>query len=238
MIEVDDNVFKCGRHDLKPLNIMFSNQVFLEIVDLLHQYPTYEWLGFLKGRLNRDNILYLDNLTIPPQTVTGGSATLQEGYQLPTRANGEYLGVIHSHNNLGAFHSATDKEYMHNYQFSITVDNSLKFVAVIETALPCGGKTMLDCEVLLTNKVVTKEYPITVDKFKSEVNHSQWQYVPKEKADDFPASKNKYIKIPLDSGGVQYVPVKDYIKQQQVKIHSPNCQCKRCRRNRNYRPLL
>lgn len=117
---------------------------------LMDKYPSQEWLGYLVGKISEKENFFVEDLVIPPHSeATGGSAEAtplsydeEKGYTFFTPDN--CIGVIHSHNTMGAFHSGTDQEYVdRSFPVSITVSKrggDLEYDTVSNQTTPCGKK--------------------------------------------------------------------------------------------------
>jgi len=75
-------------------------------------------------------------------------------------------GMVHSHHNMGAFHSSQDDHHARNlYKFSIVLSNTSGYEATMRTKLPCGGFGYVKVELCLT------EYPeIDISKISEKKN--------------------------------------------------------------------
>ena len=116
---------------------------------LMDFYPNQEWFAYLVGKVSEENNVFVEDIVVPPHAdATGGSAEASApAYDSET---GRYLfhnplntvGVIHSHNSMGAFHSGTDHEHVdQNYLISITAAKrgaNIEFDTVCYVVTPCG----------------------------------------------------------------------------------------------------
>jgi Prokaryotic homologs of the JAB domain len=125
----------------------YDPQVKIEL--LMEEYPHKEWIGYLIGELKDDKIFVTDMIIPPHEEAYAASATAEPFHQ-PDNC----IGIIHSHNSMGAFHSGTDKEYVDsNYTISVTVasKDNLEFDAIAVRETPCGKRVRVKCEVVYVN---------------------------------------------------------------------------------------
>jgi len=85
-------------------------------------------------------------------------------------------GMVHSHHNMGAFHSSQDDHHARNlYDYSIVLSNAQGYEATMKKKLPCGGFGYAKVELRLT------ESPdIDLSKI-SEKKHELFSMTPAEK---------------------------------------------------------
>jgi len=115
---------------------------------LMDKYQYKEWIGYLVGEFYDNGDLYVSDVVIPPHEEASGASATAEPHHHPEKC----VGIIHSHNSMGAFHSGTDHEYVDgNYPVSITVakkaNSPLEWDADMVTETPCGKKVRFDCQV-------------------------------------------------------------------------------------------
>lgn len=114
---------------------------------LMGKYPHQEWLGYLVGRISEKENYFVEDLSIPPHKEVSGASAEAEPFHIPDKC----VGIIHSHNTMGAFHSAIDRDYVDkNFPVSITVSKrnaALEFDAVSYQETPCGKGTTLKGQV-------------------------------------------------------------------------------------------
>ena len=126
--------------------VLLGKIAYQKIELLMKKYKSTEWCGYLTGIIDVDDTIYADDLVIPPHL-----------YALPAYCEPvichepvNCVGYIHSHCNMGAFHSHTDLEYVdRNYPVSIVVanKNGLDFMAVSYRKTECGRYTFQDVPV-------------------------------------------------------------------------------------------
>lgn len=122
-----------------PKPVFLSPVAKRKIELLCMQYTNLEWVGYLVGTIAEHTIV--KDITVPPHTVTRGAMAEVEPFKQPKMC----IGVIHSHNVMGAFHSGTDDDYVdHNYPVSITAAMKqlgvITYDALVNTETPCGKK--------------------------------------------------------------------------------------------------
>ena len=88
-----------------------------------------EWLAGLTGELDG---LRITGMYFPKQTVSGARCEMQSGEMRPGT-----IGMIHSHNSMGAFFSSTDWEHM-NGQIEIVINERGEYEANVLDRLECG----------------------------------------------------------------------------------------------------
>lgn len=121
---------------------------------LMEAYPHQEWFAYLVGKITKQHDVCVEDISVPPHAYASGASAeaAKPSYDPNT---GKYIfhspancvGVIHSHNTMGAFHSGTDDAYVDkNYPVSITVAKrqgspDLEFDTVCFAVTPCGKAT-------------------------------------------------------------------------------------------------
>ena len=87
-------------------------------LDIMTSEYSVEVGGYLTGRVEEGNV-YIDDILIPPQIVTGGSVNIEPGDQIAlykkygTKCQ-KIIGHFHSHNTMGCFWSNVDLVNMRN----------------------------------------------------------------------------------------------------------------------------
>lgn len=139
----------------KPVtcSLIKSPTVFIEPIPrykielLMDKYPYQEWLGYLVGRVSEKENYFVEDLSIPPHKEASAASAEAEPFHIPEGC----IGVIHSHNGMGAFHSATDQAYVDkNFPISITVAKkagSIEFDTVSYQVTLCGKGITVKCLV-------------------------------------------------------------------------------------------
>lgn len=112
-----------------------------------------EWTGVYDVRDK-----YLHNFRLPKQEVSSGECEMLEDL------GGN--GVVHSHHNMGAFHSSQDDKHCRNlYEYSIVLTNNNGYEACRRIKLPCGGFGYVEVEIVLY-----KVPKVELDKIKERSN--------------------------------------------------------------------
>lgn len=129
-------------------SLVKSPIVFLEPVPkckielLMEKYPTQEWLGYLTGK-SEENRFFVGDLVIPPHSEVSVASAEAEPFHIPD----DCIGIIHSHNSFGAFHSGTDRDYVDgNFPVSVTVSkrtDELEFDTVSHVVTLCGKEIVI-----------------------------------------------------------------------------------------------
>ncbi len=128
-------------------SLIKQKTVFIESVPrekielLMDAYPHQEWLAYLVG-IEKEDCFFVEDISVPPHASVGSAYAEAVPFHQPKGC----LGVIHSHNTMGAFHSGTDHDHVDkNFPVSITVAKrtaNLEFDTVTYHITPCGKKTM------------------------------------------------------------------------------------------------
>ena len=179
----------------KP-KVTISRELSAQIGFLHSQCPeNREWSGLLIYEVIRGSVNDLENLEIKAHAVFPmdfGDATFTSfeasDYWLTafsrfpqidplTPTPGWYLGKIHSHHNMGVFHSATDKTDLHNTAPSLPM-----FLSLI-----VNYRCQTDCELAI--EIECEEKIITRLKWRLK----GWAEKIKENKIDTPASKRVYV---------------------------------------------
>lgn len=119
-----------------------------KIAYLMEEYPHQEWLAYLVGKKSDHDNFFVEDIFVPPHSEASTASAEAEPFNIPKRC----IGIIHSHHGMGAFHSATDKNYVDkNFPVSVVVafgeGNSFTYDAVSYQVTPCGERIVLDCTV-------------------------------------------------------------------------------------------
>jgi proteasome lid subunit RPN8/RPN11 len=103
---------------LAPLpRIHVAREVLDKIEMLMDRYPSTEWVGYLTGNTQNKEHYYITGISIPPHVSRGKAYAEVKPLHQPDNC----IGLIHSHNSMGAFHSAVDNDYVDdNYTISCT----------------------------------------------------------------------------------------------------------------------
>ena len=142
-----------GSEEFVQCSLVKKTKVFLypiprkKIELLMNSYPSQEWIGYLSGRiLEKEEInFFIEDLVIPPHKEVSAVSAEAEPFHIQEGC----IGVLHSHNGMGAFHSITDQDYVDkNFPLSITVSKKkeeLEFDIVYKATTPCGKRFTVSC---------------------------------------------------------------------------------------------
>ncbi len=124
----------------KP-KVIIKQQALVKIIMLLHKFPHIEWGAYCIGSKDKE-AYYIEDLKIPKQEVDKANVEFKE-----TNFPKNCIGWIHSHNNMDAFLSATDKASASIYDVTIVVNNKLEFAVAVKIKLSCGRCALADTTV-------------------------------------------------------------------------------------------
>ena len=142
---------------------------------LMDAYPRCEWFGYLIGERSGTGF-FVEGIVIPPhKTATAGSAEA-EPFNTPENC----IGVIHSHNIMGAFHSGTDQAHVDkNYPVSTTVakrTNALEYDTVCNIKTQCGKMMSLKCGTKYVAQPPVFDEEAFVKKSKENIDKGKTKY--------------------------------------------------------------
>ena len=122
-----DNFGECGFCQTQEDEILqVSFELWSEWLHVMHRMGNKEWGGVFSVK---DKVI--SDFKIPKQEVTSSECEFLE------ELGGE--GILHSHHELGAFHSAQDDKQARNlYEYSVVI-SSKGYIAVKRVRLPCKG---------------------------------------------------------------------------------------------------
>ena len=149
-------------------NVYVTPTAYSKITALMEHFDV-EWLGYLIGKWEGDNV-HVTDLSIPEQKTTGGSVDHVEG-ELPRG----HVGVIHSHVRMGAFFSGTDDTWINdNHNVSIVVSKkngvaNLDFKTQVRKKVPCGANMLMEMNVVRVDQDQRSWLQSVVEKVKSYV---------------------------------------------------------------------
>jgi len=137
----------CSRCGGTPPTVTLPWDIDAKIRAMSSKMGAIEWLAYLVGELSEDQKdFYITDLLVPKQTVSSTSVEVDE----PLSAG--ILGTVHSHHNMGAFHSNTDDTYIgENHIITLVYGNAAEkpYVAKIRLTTPCGGYFLVDTKVFV-----------------------------------------------------------------------------------------
>ena len=161
---------------------------------LMAEYLHTEWVGYLVGERQDCPDLGLTNFDVKDIIIrlheeSSGGTCLAE----PALKQGkDWIGAIHSHHGMGAFHSGQDDHTVdRNFDISITVakkSTNLEYDAISHVTTPCGKHSLLKCSVKYVQP-------------KPMFDRKKWLSEAKENIDK--GTRTKVVKIPDN-----YVPMR------------------------------
>jgi len=122
--------------------VYMSNKLWYALVELCGQIDS-EWIALLFGKVEDGNY-HISHLYFPPQTATGTSVDIPTG--IAPKAG--VIGALHSHVNMNAFFSQTDKDHS-NWPLEIVLNAKGNYEAIARQQLKCGSWSKPDAKVLL-----------------------------------------------------------------------------------------
>ena len=139
---IGKRVDKCEMVEELPKFMVFLDlPVHLRTQALTERMGNKEWLAYLHGEKGK-GYYFIRSLEVPEQEVTATSVEVLK----PKDA----LGTIHSHHNMGVFHSGTDDKFVGgNHALTIVCDNDNKYKAKIKMVLPCKASVLIDADVVI-----------------------------------------------------------------------------------------
>ena len=155
------NYGECG-YSLDPENKVILNipwAVWSQWLYISQQIGNKEWGGVfsVKGDI-------VTNFKIPKQEVTSTDCEFKE------ELGGD--GIVHSHHDMGAFHSSQDDSHARNlFTYSIVISNK-ECEATKRLKLPCGafgyvkvGLTLIECPDLDLSKITEKKQELLPERY-------------------------------------------------------------------------
>lgn len=146
--ESDIKVFKdCGyakEECQEPIvSIDFLTQT--KIREMSKAMGNIEWLGYLVGTFDREASIYsVTDIRVPKQDVTATTVEVTESLPL-----NDIIGSVHSHHNMGAFHSSTDHDFVGANHDVCLVYSTNGWSGKVRQRVPCGHEYLYDAIVLL-----------------------------------------------------------------------------------------
>lgn len=158
ILEVDlKNYGECGWCQRNKEELKIPWNTWMEWKYISSQMTDKEWTGILwieDGIVSRHQI--------PKQFVSSASCEIEE------ELGGN--GIVHSHHDMGAFHSSDDNKHARNlYDYSIVLSNN-SYVATRRISLPCGGLGYISVDLILINVPELNLNKISIKKFESKDN--------------------------------------------------------------------
>jgi len=120
--------------------VVFDNEVYDELLYAVRAYHN-EFMVFLEGQRN-NLIVAVKGYYVPRQEVTATSCEAKELFD-PSR----WVGIAHSHHDMGAFHSSIDQNGVDNAAVSVVMSAHGNWSAKLATQLPCGKLGVVNANV-------------------------------------------------------------------------------------------
>lgn len=183
--DVDLQEIKQCPHTPK-VKVEFGENILGKLFSLIISHSKTEWLGYLIGTEEESEgsiNIKISDVYIPEQEVTASSVRVLE----KVNCNG-IVGVIHSHCNMGVFHSGTDDEYLiGNHNLSIVTNNKLEFIGKYRYFPKC-------------NSVRNRYFIVNVDITSSESKNYSSKIKIKENQNAYPYLKQYTFDSNTDIG--------------------------------------
>lgn len=120
--------------------ITFSRKAWAKVQALMNRYTHLEWLAYLVGRKEEDDLAWwIEDLRIPEQLVQPSHVKVTD--KAPDFEG--VVGVCHSHNTMDAFFSGEDKDYINSNHplsivFSKKAGRDIEYKVMARSKVPCG----------------------------------------------------------------------------------------------------
>jgi len=138
-----DGVTACSK--APEVNILFDSRLWQSVVGLCERFNT-EWMAYLIGDKNEGGNYEIKSLSFPEQSA--GGAHVRREPDSSFRPEEGTVGVIHSHVNMSAFFSSTDKAHA-NWPVEIVVNRKGEYEVSTRVTLPCGDSMRRSSRILL-----------------------------------------------------------------------------------------
>jgi hypothetical protein len=147
---------------------------------LMEEYKHQEWLAYMVGK-QQEEVFCVEDIVVPPHARVTAASAEAEPFHVPDNC----LGVIHSHHNMGAFHSGTDHDYVdQNYPISATVangkDGQVEWDAVSFGQTPCGKQVELKATVKYVKPKPLFNAKAFLKDAKANIAKGEYHFQPKE----------------------------------------------------------
>ena len=128
-----ETVESCGRCDTEITKVTLTAGFIGKCRGFVEEYKDSEWAGVIIGQTpsTKNPVFVCETFIVPEQEVGETRADPKEDL--------EGIGIIHSHNKMGAFFSPDDLKTASNYPISLVVNNDLQFKAKVRQQLTCGA---------------------------------------------------------------------------------------------------
>ncbi len=145
---VPDDKVQCSL--VQRPTVFMSPLVQAKLKLLMEAYPHQEWCGYLQGqRLNSH--FWIRDIAIPPHEERSSAHCLAEPFHTPK----DTVGFLHSHHQMGAFHSGQDARTVDvNYELSITIakrsgQSSIEYDSITTVNTICNHKVLVRTGLIL-----------------------------------------------------------------------------------------
>lgn len=142
-----DTVNQCGKAPKETI-VWFEPIVKSKIDALMDEYKSIEWLAYLVGKLDMNDManIVVEDLAIPSQEITSTSV---DNIHMEEFNDLNIIGVIHSHHGMGNSFSGTDNDWINqNHKISLCVaTNGIK--GHLRWKTPCGALMTIEAKCKL-----------------------------------------------------------------------------------------
>lgn len=129
----------------KEITVLLDFPIHLKIRAITEEMGSYEWLGYLLGKME-SSVFYITDLYIPEQEVTPGSVTVKERINLEN-----IIGTVHSHGAGKGFKSSIDKEHLYaNHPLFLVTGRDGSYYCEARIKAPCGHWVGTKAKVLIS----------------------------------------------------------------------------------------
>jgi len=117
---------------------------------LMEAFPHQEWCGYLQGTKS-SNFFWIMDITIPPHEEVSAVHCVAEPFHQPS----DTIGFLHSHHQMGAFHSGQDARTVDvNYELSITIakragQDRIEYDPIATAKTLCNHKVLVRTALIL-----------------------------------------------------------------------------------------
>lgn len=168
--------------------VAIEPQVICSLMKLVNEVNT-EFMVFAVGTAN-DNCFHVTDVELPEQEVSGTSCRLLGTLEI----NHGYIGVIHSHVAMDAFHSGTDDAYLEVFPFSLVLNRMGDYLLNARVLTPCG--------IVIRKETKGRIWELAsgCTEFPTDRIHPMKEYIPMQ----IPAYKNRWYEYAWDEYDWEY----------------------------------
>ena len=181
-----------------------------QIHQMMCIYQHREWFSYLVGEINPETAEYtIHSISIPPHEYARGGDAQPVPFNVPENC----LGVMHSHHQMGAWHSSTDDTGVdYNYPLSITVafnrsqmkdpQDFYEYATILNQYTPCK------------KRITTKDIPISMVMLEPLYNYQEWITAARANVEKLDPKKPEPPKeqLMLGTGGKKEKKTKNHCK--------------------------